>query len=125
MFIINIYTLNNNTISFQEGKLLYITRPETCVYILTVYDVNTDEKTEFLMHMGEAPITVTAVAYPVDQFATATFEWSCSDEECLKITPSEDTRSCTCEILKPINGGVKLTASCYGKEVTIPVYLVD
>ena len=83
----------------------------------------TDEKEEFTMKMGEADVTVTAVAYPIDQFADARFTWSCSDESSMKITVSEDTKSCTCSILNPKDGGVRLTVSCNGTEKTIPVYL--
>ena len=83
----------------------------------------TDEKEEFTMKMGEAAVTVTAVAYPIDQFADAKFQWSCSDESSMKITVSEDTKSCTCEILNPKDGGVRLTVTCNGTEKTIPVYL--
>lgn len=60
----DVYTLNNNTISFQEGKLLYITRPETGVYILTVYDVNTDEKTEYTIPNSGISPTIVPQYYP-------------------------------------------------------------
>ena len=76
------------------------------------------------MKMGEDPVTVTAVAYPIDQFADATFTWSCNDESAMKITVDpENSASCTCEILNPKDGGVKLTVVCNGTELSIPVYL--
>ena len=46
------------------------------------------------------------------------------DDSVLKITPSEDTKECKCEILARKNGGVKLTVSCNGTEHSIRVYLV-
>lgn len=93
----------------------------------TVQDIKlfffNNELPEFTMKMGEDPVTVTAVAYPIDQFADAKFTWACSDESAMKITVSEDTKSCTCEILNPKDGGVKLSVACNGKELQIPVYL--
>lgn len=84
----------------------------------------TTEKLDFAMHMGEEPVTVNAVAFPVT-IENPVFEWSCSNTDYMKITVSEDTKECTCEILAPINGGVKLKVSCFGVEQEIPVYLMD
>ena len=84
----------------------------------------TTESLEFAMHMGETPITVNAVAYPVT-IENPVFTWSCSNPDAMKITVSEDTKECTCEILQAINGGVKLKVSCFGVEKEIPVYLLD
>lgn len=84
----------------------------------------TTESLEFTMRMGDAPITVNAVAFPVT-IENPVFEWSCSNTDCMKITVSEDTKECTCEILAPIAGGVKLKVSCFGVEQEIPVYLRD
>lgn len=82
----------------------------------------TTETLEFTMREGDAPITVNAVAFPVT-IENPVFEWTCSNPDYMKITVSEDTKECTCEIIAPINGGVKLKVSCFGVETEIPVYL--
>ena len=84
----------------------------------------TTESLEFAMHVGETPVTVNAVAYPVT-IENPVFTWTCSNTDAMKITVSEDTKECTCEILQSLPGGVKLKVSCFGVEKEIPVYLLD
>lgn len=43
----DVYTISSNSVNYQEGKLIYITCPEIGTYILSVYDVVTDETTEY------------------------------------------------------------------------------
>lgn len=84
----------------------------------------TTKKDEFSMHMGDAPITVNAVAYPVT-IENPVFTWSCSNTDAMQITVNAETNECICEILQALNGPVKLKVSCFGVEVEIPVYLMD
>ena len=84
----------------------------------------TQEQGGFTMWVGDDPLTIRAQAYPADQFANARFQWSVSDSSKMKLTPSDDTKSCECAILEAsTNGPVTLTVSCYGKEYSIHVYL--
>ena len=84
----------------------------------------TQEEGGVTMYVGDDPLTIKAQAYPADQFANARFTWSISDSSKMKLTPSDDTKSCECAILEAsTNGPVTLTVSCYGKEYSIPVYL--
>jgi DNA-directed RNA polymerase subunit RPC12/RpoP len=82
------------------------------------------ELPEFTMHEGDDPLTIKAYAYPVEDFADAKFTWSVDDESVFKITPSEDTSECKCEILSRKDGGVKLSVTCNGFEYSIRVYLL-
>ncbi len=82
------------------------------------------ELTEFTMHEGEDPLTIKATVYPIEEFSDAKLTWSVDDESVFKITPSEDTKECKCEILSRKAGGVKLTVTCNGYSYQIPVYLV-
>ena len=77
-----------------------------------------------LMRMGDPPITVTAVPYPLT-IQGVRINWTVSDHTVLQITPSEDTMSCELNIIGTIAGGVRLTAECFGVEETIVVYCVD
>ncbi len=82
------------------------------------------ELEDFTMHEGDDPLTIKATVYPIEEFSDAKLTWSVDDESVFKITPSEDTKECKCEILGRKNGGVKLTVSCNGYEYSIRVYLV-
>ena len=77
-----------------------------------------------LMQVGDPPITVTAVPYPLT-IQGVRINWTVSDDTVLQITPSDDTMSCELNIIGTIAGGVKLTAECFGVEETIIVYCVD
>ena len=99
--------------------------PTPTVESIKIFNFNNEIKTDFTMHMGDAPVTLTATAYPVEQFTDARFTWATSDDSLLKLSVSDDTKTCVCEILGTRNGGVSLTASCNGTEFTIIVYLVN
>ena len=99
--------------------------PTPTVESIKIFNFNNEIKTDFTMHMGDAPVTLTATAYPVEQFTDAKFTWKCSDDTLLKLTPSDDTKNCVCEILGTRNGGVSLTVSCNGTDFSLTVYLVN
>ena len=82
------------------------------------------ELEDFTMHEGDEPLTIKATVFPSEDFSDAKLTWRVDDDSVLKITPSEDTKECKCEILARKNGGVKLTVSCNGTEHSIRVYLV-
>lgn len=82
-----------------------------------------EEKTEFTIRMGWEPVKLRAVAYPQNLFDEAEFTWECSNEACLKITISDDTQFCVCEIIQPSLEPVELTASCNGVKRTIIILL--
>ncbi len=73
---------------------------------------NQDERTEFTMQMGEAPVTLNAIPYPltIDSYD---IKWSSGDEDVIKITVNEDG-TCTCERIGDIAGGVKIKAEIFG-----------
>ena len=99
--------------------------PTPTVEAIKIFNFNNEIKTDFTMHMGDAPVSLKATAYPVEQFTNARFNWSCSDDSLMRITVSDDTSECKCEILGTRNGGVKLTCECNGTELTLVVYLVN
>ena len=82
------------------------------------------ELTEFTMHEGDEPLTIKAQVYPIEEFSNAKLTWSVDDESVFKLTPSEDTKECKCEILSRKDGGVKLSVTCNGYEYSIRVYLL-
>ena len=82
------------------------------------------ELTEFTMHEGDEPLTIKAQVYPIEEFSNAKLKWSVDDESVFKLTPSEDTKECKCEILSRKDGGVKLSVTCNGYEYSIRVYLL-
>ena len=82
------------------------------------------ELEDFTMHEGDEPLTIKATVFPIEDFSDAKLTWRVDDDSVPKITPSEDTKECKCEILARKNGGVKLTVSCNGTEHSIRVYLV-
>ena len=73
----------------------------------------------FTAYVGDT-VTVTVKSDP--ELPTAKFTWRVSDEESAKLVVSKDTASCEFTALKP-SGKNELTVSCYGAELTIPVYL--
>lgn len=73
----------------------------------------------FTAYVGDT-VTVTVKSDP--ELPKASFTWSVSDEESAKLVVSKDTASCEFTVLKP-SGKNELTVSCYGAELTIPVYL--
>ena len=99
--------------------------PTPTVQDIKVFFFNTEIAQDFTMHMGDAPITLTAKAYPMDQFADATFTWKSEDANYLKLTPSEDGPECSFEILATKAGGVGFTVTCNGTTIDRRVYLVN
>ena len=73
----------------------------------------------FTAYVGDT-VTVTVKSDP--ELPKAKFSWSVSDEESIRLVVSKDTASCEVTVLKP-SGKKELTVSCYGAELTIPVYL--
>ena len=99
--------------------------PTPTVESIKIFNFNNEIKQDFTIHLGDAPVTLTATAYPVEQFTDAKFTWETSDDTLLKLSVSEDTKTCTCEILGTRNGGVSLTAKCNGAEYKLIVYLIN
>jgi len=79
-----------------------------------------EPKSEFALKVGDEPVELNAVIAP--EIPDAKVDWFCSDNSVLKLTPSEDGRSCVVEIIGSIEGGVELTACCRNAEHTITVY---
>ncbi len=79
------------------------------------------ELEEFTEKVGES-VRLKVKAYPEADFGDAVFQWSVSDERRIKITVSEDTKSCTVLCLKHEGGAVTLTVRCNGVEKQITVY---
>ena len=99
--------------------------PTPTVQDIKVFFFNTEITQDFTMHMGDEPITLTAKAYPMDQFADATFTWKSEDANYLKLTQSEDGTECSFEILATKAGGVGFTVTCNGTTIDRRVYLVN
>lgn len=77
------------------------------------------------MHVGEAPITLNAVVYPMD-ILNPRIEWSCSDEtgEYMIMTVNED-QTITLDCVGSVSGGVMITATCLGVSQSIKIYCVN
>ena len=73
----------------------------------------------FTAYVGDT-VTVTVKSEP--ELPQASFDWSVSDGESLRLVVSKDTASCEVTVLKP-SGKNELTVRCYGAELTIPVFL--
>ena len=102
------------------------TAPPTPTPTLERIEIKYYEKTltDCLMHLGDAPLIVTAVPYPLT-IQGVKINWSVSDDTVLQITPSEDSMKCELNIIGTIAGGVRVTAECFGVEETIIVYCVN
>ncbi len=98
--------------------------PTPTVENIELYNFTNKITSDFTMHLGDAPVELKAQVYPLD-ITGVTVTWTSGDESVLTITPSEDTLSCSVQIVGTINGGVKLTAACLGKEITVVVYCVE
>lgn len=83
----------------------------------------TAEAGGFTMYVGDAPLTISARAYPNDKLYDAPFTWRVSDSSKARLTPSEDTQSCEVLPLESAGGYITLTASCYGVEYSVPLYI--
>ena len=100
--------------------------PTPTVESIKVFNFNNEIKTDFTMHLSQnEKVALTATAYPVEQFTDARFTWKSGDETLMKVTPTDDTKGCTCEILGTKAGGVTLTVSCNGTDLVLTVYLVN
>ncbi|MBR4474936.1 MAG: hypothetical protein IKS55_15040 [Oscillospiraceae bacterium] len=74
----------------------------------------------FTTYVEDRPIEITVVTEP--KITRPPVYWSLSDEKAASLTISDDRTSCKFTALKPV-GKTELTVSCYGAEMTIPVYL--
>ena len=81
-------------------------------------------ESDFTMHVGDEALTLTALVYPLT-IQGAQVEWSVDHEDVLKVTPTDDGSGVKVECIGTINGGVKLTAKCLGKETSIRVYCIE
>ena len=98
-------------------------RPTTPEIKLYFYE---KELGDFTMHVGDAPLTIKAKAYPLADYAGTKLSWSVDDESVLKLTPDpSDPGTCVLEVLGSKKGGVKLTVSGGGLERSIRVYLAE
>ena len=81
-----------------------------------------NELEEFTEAVDES-VLLRAEAYPAPLFEEgARFQWRVSNAEAIRLSVSQDTRSCTVLCLRHIPGGVDLTVSCNGFEKTIHIY---
>ena len=81
-----------------------------------------NELEEFTEAVDES-VLLHAEAYPAPLFEEgAVFQWRVSNTDAIRLSVSEDTRSCTVLCLRHIPGGVDLTVSCNGFEKTIHIY---
>ena len=103
--------------------------PEPTVETIKILYMNTKDLTAEAnwptMHVGDAPINLNAMVYPLD-ILNPVIEWSCDDTEgeALEMVENDDG-TITCSIIAAKPGGVGITASCYGKSTTIRIYCVD
>ena len=74
----------------------------------------------FTMYVGDRPVEITAELDP--KVMRPKVYWRLSDDQSASLTVSSEGTSCTFNALKP-SGKNELTVSCYGAEVTSPVYL--
>lgn len=94
--------------------------PTPTVSNIKIFFLN-NEVTDFTMRVGDAPLTVSARAYPNDKLTDARFTWRVSDSTKVQLTPSEDTQSCEIQVLASAGGAIDLTVECYGVSYTIPL----
>lgn len=118
--------LINNDMPQVEAAPTPPPTPEPTVESIKILYMNTKDLTPEnawpTMHVGEAPLSINAVVYPLD-IMNPVIEWSCSDEngEALIMTVKDDN-TITLECVAPVSGGVTITASCYGKSQSIKIY---
>ena len=95
------------------------------VEAINIQCVGTDVKDEFTMSLSRDPkIELQATVLPMEVFTTENthITWKSSDESLFTVTPSEDTRKCTVEMLQTGGPGI-LTVSCNGYSVELTVRL--
>ncbi len=95
--------------------------PTPTVESIDIQCFGNDVKEEFTMHMGEAPVTLTAYVRPLETFSDAPVTWKSSDESLFIVTPSDDSRTCKVEIVSTSQTPGTLTVSCYGYSVELAV----
>ncbi|MBR4549471.1 MAG: hypothetical protein IKO83_06090 [Oscillospiraceae bacterium] len=83
----------------------------------------TAEAGGFTMYVGDAPLTISARAYPNDKLSDARFSWRVSDNTKAQLTPSEDTQSCEVLVLASAGGYITLTVECFGVTYSVPLYI--
>ena len=101
--------------------------PTPTVEAINIQCFGTDVKDEFTMHLSSDPkITLQATVLPMEVFTTENthITWKSSDESLFTVTPSEDTRKCTIEMLQTSTTPAVLTVSCNGFSVELGVRLV-
>ena len=74
----------------------------------------------FTAYVGDKAVKLTAVIDP--QLINPPVIWSFSDPASVSLVTGDERLTCTLTALKP-SGKTELTVSCYGLELTIPVYL--
>ena len=120
---------NQDNMPYVESAPTPEPTPAPSVETIKILYMNTKDLTAEAnwptMHVGDAPITLNAMVYPLD-IVDPVIEWSCDDAdgEALVMTENDDG-SITCSIVAAKAGGVGITASCYGKSTTIRIYCVD
>ena len=100
--------------------------PTPPVEAINIQCFGTDVKDEFTMHLSSDPkITLQATVLPMEVFTTENthITWKSSDESLFTVTPSDDTRSCTVEMLQSSATPGVLTVSCNGFSVELGVRL--
>lgn len=99
--------------------------PTPTVEAINIQCFGTDVKDEFTMSLSRDPkIELQATVLPMEVFTTENthITWKSSDESLFTVTPSEDTRKCTVEMLQTGGPGI-LTVSCNGFTVELTVRL--
>ncbi|MBQ5427369.1 MAG: hypothetical protein IIT51_02325, partial [Oscillospiraceae bacterium] len=93
---------------------------------ITIQCFGTDVKDEFTLSLTRdaGGITLQAQVLPLEVFTAENthITWKSSDESLFTVTPSEDTRKCTVEMLQTGGPGI-LTVSCNGFTVELTVRL--
>jgi len=100
--------------------------PTPTVEAINIQCFGTDVKDEFTMSLSRDPkIELQATVLPMEVFTTENthITWKSSDESLFTVTPSDDTRSCTVEMLQSSATPGVLTVSCNGFSVELGVRL--
>ena len=117
-----------NGLDTQSGKGSnnnIVATPTPTVEAINIQCFGTDVKDEFTMRLSQDPkIELQATVLPMEVFTTENthITWKSSDESLFTVTPSEDTRKCTVEMLQTGGPGI-LTVSCNGFTVELTVRL--
>lgn len=105
--------------------------PEPTVETIRIYNYTndiTDEKNWPMLRAtsdAEYKMQLKAMVMPQD-IQNPVIEWSVDDPEAFSLKPDEtDPNVMIGQVLKAKAGGVKVSATCYGKTATITIYLVE